>query len=345
LNLREQLAYALNDLHRSYLFNDQISDARAALQEARELWRTLDNQPMLADSLVASSALAFYDGEIDQAMAWREESYQISQRIGNQWGQAYSQMQASMIYQAQGDFGKAIAAMQASIRAGDQGGFEIASLAMRANLGLLYGYLGDLNRAERYTQEALAVGKSDNYNHLSALATMIQLSIWKNDLESAQKFLDTLRQSVTNEPNDPMSGNWIYLAEANLACAKQEWKQAIWAADKLIKSANTMMARIFMSLAFEIKGSAQLALGQLEQAQATLLNVRDLAVRFHERRILWKIYSDLSELEIARGHSDQAAEWKILARQTLNEIAATIPTPELRQSFLSTADAQKVMAG
>lgn len=336
LNLREQLAYALNDLHRSYLVANQVSDARTALREARELWRTLDNPPMLADNLVASSTLAFYDGDVDQATAWREEAYQISQRIGNQWGQAYSRMQASMIYQVGGDFGKAIAAMEESIRAGDQGGFELASTAMRLSLGLVYGYLGDFKRAERWLQDSATGSQKDTSMQPMTSAGMVHLAIWKNDLESAQKYLDATRLSALSAPKNPQTDYWMNLADANLACARQDWHQAIAAADKLIAMANMVVAQTFLPQAYEIKGRAQLALGQSEQAHATLSIGRDQAIRFRERRILWEIYADLYELETQRGNSAPADEWKLLARQTLDEIIATIPTPELKESFLQT---------
>ena len=48
LNLREQQAYAANDLAYPYLFTGRIDLSGAVLQEALALWRDADNQPMLS---------------------------------------------------------------------------------------------------------------------------------------------------------------------------------------------------------------------------------------------------------------------------------------------------------
>jgi tetratricopeptide (TPR) repeat protein len=243
-------------------------------------------------------------------------------------------MQASMVYQVEGDFGKAIAAMEESIRAGDQGGFGLASTAMRFSLGLVYGYLGDLKQAEHWLQDSVTASQNDTSLHPMTGAGMVHLAIWKNDLESAQRYLDAMRPSALGAPKNPQTDYWMHLSDANLACARQDWHRAIAAADELIAMLNIVISQILLAQAYEIKGRALLALGQLEQADATLSTGRDQAIRFRERRILWEIYADWSELETRRGNSAQAGEWKLLARQTLDEIIATIPTPELKESFL-----------
>src|SRR5919201_5335686 len=47
---REQLAFVLNDLCRLYTCRGEFEKAYAVIKEARELWRALDHQVMLADS-------------------------------------------------------------------------------------------------------------------------------------------------------------------------------------------------------------------------------------------------------------------------------------------------------
>ncbi|MBI1879873.1 MAG: hypothetical protein HYR94_16905, partial [Chloroflexi bacterium] len=52
LDLREQMAFILHDLGYGFAFMSNFKPAKAAFQEAVELWRALGNLPMLADSLV-----------------------------------------------------------------------------------------------------------------------------------------------------------------------------------------------------------------------------------------------------------------------------------------------------
>jgi len=78
IDLREQLAYTLNDLQGSYFATAQLDRAQAALAEAQELWRELGNMPMLADNLVSTATNDYLSGEYEQALALAEETLQIS---------------------------------------------------------------------------------------------------------------------------------------------------------------------------------------------------------------------------------------------------------------------------
>src|SRR6185369_16255382 len=56
---REQLAFVLNDLCRLYTCRGEFEKAYAAIEEARALWRELDHQVMLADSLGSEAEARF----------------------------------------------------------------------------------------------------------------------------------------------------------------------------------------------------------------------------------------------------------------------------------------------
>ncbi|MCI0579313.1 MAG: hypothetical protein L0331_24315, partial [Chloroflexi bacterium] len=76
-NLREQLAYTLNDLCRVY-FPQQVDKAWASLQEARSLWQELNNPAMLVDNLNTTALLHLQSGNFEQVIALAEEAWQTS---------------------------------------------------------------------------------------------------------------------------------------------------------------------------------------------------------------------------------------------------------------------------
>jgi predicted ATPase len=57
---REQLAFVLNDLCRLYTCRGEFEKAHTVIREARDLWRSLDHQVMLADSF-GSEAEAYFN--------------------------------------------------------------------------------------------------------------------------------------------------------------------------------------------------------------------------------------------------------------------------------------------
>src|SRR5437667_851950 len=90
LELREPLAYIVNDLARVYFADGRPERSLELLDEARRLWRELGNMPMLTDSLSSSAQALFFGGQYTQALALAGEAMQLSRSIHSLWGEAYS---------------------------------------------------------------------------------------------------------------------------------------------------------------------------------------------------------------------------------------------------------------
>ena len=106
LHLREETAFILSDLGGGYMEAGQIERARMLLDEARSLWRELDNRPMLADTLMLSGVHAMLIGDFDQALLFTDEGLEISKSIGNLMGQESNQGSQIGIWMERGDFAK-----------------------------------------------------------------------------------------------------------------------------------------------------------------------------------------------------------------------------------------------
>ena len=65
--LKEELAYALNDIARPLFDAGQLERGTAALAESAELWRELANLPMLADNLDSAATYAGFNGDFETA--------------------------------------------------------------------------------------------------------------------------------------------------------------------------------------------------------------------------------------------------------------------------------------
>src|SRR5581483_10224797 len=68
LNLREQLAFLLNDISRVYIGNAAPEKGIAALDEARTIFQEFDNLPMLADNLASTADALSTVGQFDAAL-------------------------------------------------------------------------------------------------------------------------------------------------------------------------------------------------------------------------------------------------------------------------------------
>jgi tetratricopeptide (TPR) repeat protein len=81
-----------------------------------------------------------------------------------------------------------------------------------------------------------------------------------------------------------------------------------------------------------LRGRAHLLLGQLDEAQAALVEARDVAEAREERAVLWQILATLSDLERSRGNLAASEKAHDNARAVIDQIAAN--AGELRSVFL-----------
>jgi tetratricopeptide (TPR) repeat protein len=87
-DLKERLAYTLNDISRDYIWAGQRDKAWAVLEESRALWRELGNMPMLGDNLQATADGHFMAGDYAKSVEAGEEGLEISLTPRNMWGEA-----------------------------------------------------------------------------------------------------------------------------------------------------------------------------------------------------------------------------------------------------------------
>ena len=123
LNLKEILAYTLNDLGSAYAGDANFERSRELHTEALGLWRELGNLPMLADTLSNTAGFMVFTGEWDQAIQDGEEAYHISESIDNLWGESYGLMNLGEIFAERGEITRAMETMNQCIKLAEQAGF------------------------------------------------------------------------------------------------------------------------------------------------------------------------------------------------------------------------------
>ena len=128
----EQLAFVLNDLCRLHTCRGEFEKAHASIRQARELWRSLENQVMLADSLGSEAEAYFNAGEYDHALECNQEAFILCEKINNLWGQSYNLMLMSFALFEQGQLGRGIQLAGRSNRLADEAGLLASRISSRA---------------------------------------------------------------------------------------------------------------------------------------------------------------------------------------------------------------------
>ena len=346
-NLREQMAYTLNDLSvHAYMDAGDYTRGLKAVEEAKELWRQLDNQPMLADSL-SNSALTFaLLGRFDKAVEASQEARRISERIGNLWGQSYSRFVEGEIYAERGDVTRAIKVMEESIQLGDQAGFVVPGIWIRSNLAWLYGTMG---RAERGVELAQLAQQNAEARlpvwRAFPLAILARLELLRGRVQEAQRAHDETHIGFESDYLVSLllqMASAISLARAELALAQGDYVTAAMVVGQLLARLNETSARVYLPEALFIQAQSMLAASRPDEARGVLLEARKEAEGLGSRRNLWRILFALSQIEAQRGNEGGASELKSHAREIVGYIAEHSP-PELRESFLNLPEVRELI--
>lgn len=344
LGLREQLAYSLNDVSRSYIMNNQIENATAALTEAQALWQELDNQPMLADNLNTRAMNAFSRGEYDSALTLSAEAYHTGHRINNEWTQAHSLMTRSFIYTARGEVERSLETLHEGLHLAEQVGFRVAIVSMRTNLALTYAGMGDVERGLEFVPPPPSRDEPSDGWETNLLAVRAQLYVMLGDLERARALVRQAHDEMKPELPSPFLTGALYLAEIEIALAGQDFERVLEICNKLLAGVRERGMHFFRVHVEYIKARALDRLGRTDEAVLLLEGARAESEQVGGRRNLWQILALLGEIEARRGNRAQSAQRKAEAREIIKFIAAHTPE-EYRESFLNMQDVRAVLNG
>ncbi len=339
LNLRDQLAFALNDLSFAYMFASEFVKAKALLDEVQLMWREMDNRPMLADCLSQIATRAYFAGEFDLNWQAGEEASQISLAIGNAWGQTFSQYVTSYSLIERGNLGRARDLLERSVRAGEEVNLHVSLVIPRSELACVYGYLGAVDHGIKLAQASLTVAETHlPLWRISPISSLARLYVMKGDVEKAE---ETIRDAKRCLSEEYFSLPHVYigtcLAEAELALLIKDCPRAMQVLDEFIAYIQRTGARTFLPEALYLKSQALLP---ASEARQLLVAAQHEAESLGSRRILWKILFALSELE----KGEEAELSRRRARQIVAAMADDISQTDLRESFLNRADVRQLMS-
>ena len=341
-DLREELAYVLNDIAHAYAAVGRREHAGAALEESRGLWRELGNLPMLADNLFSEAAALHEVGKLDEAETLANEALRVSQSISNLWGQAGSLFVIGLIYLERGEFDKGIKVIEDSLPLAEQGNFVVAPLLMCPVLAWVYGSLGDIERGFELAHIALTKPHQvDEYQPLARAALAYLHLISGNTAEADAAFKEAYGEPATEESELAPRHMGLFLISQTIiggevALANREYDRVLRLTERSITSMRTNGMRIFLPDILRLKGQALASLGRTSEAREVLGEARTEGEALGSRRSLLSILIALHHLEIQEGNSTEAATLRLQAREIVEFIADHAGTPELRASFLNT---------
>jgi DNA-binding SARP family transcriptional activator/predicted ATPase len=309
------------------------------------LCRGMDDRPRLITGLVARSAMvsemvllaSLPPAEPPDAVRDLEEAIGIIREIDSPVDEAWAHWALGLVHTVRGRFGPALGILQDGLRTALAIGHREYEVANRCALGMLYEQLFAPKRAQRQLENALALTE-DLRSRLwitrvnGALAGAHLLT---DDLTVARTCLERALSQET-----PMTGagtRSCWARRAELALARGDPASALGIADALIASAPGMAPGRVITFLWKLKGEALGAMGHVDRAASLLLAAIEHAVVTEERFLLWQLQASLGQLCHTSGRQSEAEEAFSEARSSIQNLANTIPSGDLRDSFFQGA--------
>jgi len=346
MGLREQLAYGLNDIARAYIGTGELDRAKKVSDEARVLWRDLEDLPMLADNLLVPALLYLASGDFDQSLAVYREVGQIAQSIDNQWNIAFSKYGIGMVNLETGNMGSVVEMLTEAGQIADRIGMGMVSAGSRAHMATVYTQMGDPERGRQLAESAYELVHADIFPpkfNPWPLAILARVWIMLGDLVTAEKIL---KEATIHY--DPMDFMIIYLnevpiADGELALAKGSPEKAAALMDEFAGLLREKGVQALLPDALLIKAQSLKMQGRIDQAIATLQEARAEAEGMGARMSLWKILAELAKIYEVQGNLSTSEALEREMQELITYIAQHSGDEKLRAAFTSQPAVREIL--
>ncbi|MGB8645849.1 MAG: hypothetical protein WCF84_11475 [Anaerolineae bacterium] len=345
-NLREQMAYTRHNLGYALVQIGKMKRAAENFAQARELWRELNNLPLLADNLAVSAMNEFVMGQGEGTLPRVQEAARINESIDNPWGMTLSSFVQGVIHTELGEPDRAIQAFRDSIRTGDPVHAMGMALSARCYLADLLGRLGAIDRGIETAQDAVAYANANfGWWEPWARAVLTKLYLANGDrVQAEQASREGWPESLADYFGRfiPPGGMSTAAARIELALVQQGFVRALELAGELLRLTDENDLALYNASARYLKGKILLAQSQTEEAYSLFESARERAEALDARFVLLDTLIALVAVETRRGHPDRAREHQERAREVIQFIGAHTPA-DLQPLFLGMTRLEEIL--
>ena len=337
LELREELAYLLNDVGEIYGTLGRFDKSMIYLDEAQERWRQLGNDPMLADNLTSSAVWQHIVGRLHVSLNNTEEAVRLTTRIGNLWGEAYSLSVRGEILGWLGEFGRAIEDMVTGHEKTRDAGFIAGQLLSACFLSRVLQELGQTDEARRWAQDALTLGREQLPQFVGlTIGRLASVLLAQGEVDAAAALLAD--PQALEEQQQVFVWYDIGRAQIELALARAAWLEAAGLARQAVERFEAWGCGLWLPDILHLEATALRAADHLDEAAERISQAIDMARALDMRGTLWRYLGAAAEIERQRGDQVAADAWRAAAAAEIDYLTARIYPARLLHTFLRQPD-------
>jgi class 3 adenylate cyclase/tetratricopeptide (TPR) repeat protein len=292
----EELAHTLGDLTWVYTTIPMLDEAIQVNAEAESLWRTLDNRPLLADTLSSQSYVHWMLGDLDRAERVAAAVVELSLPIGNRWGLAMAGMPRGCVRIERGEYHEAMAILEEALRHGQAVGNVSSQIAAACELAWTLGLLGRQVEAADWLEATVSLAQSGLPGWVAwPRSVAARLALHAGDGESARFALAGLDVDDI-APGFPVPKVALLMAETQTSIVLGTPKEAMAQSDRLVKFHTDGGIGFRLADALLSQAAARLATGRDADALASIEQAKEVAEAQRATDVLWRVHTMLAEL-------------------------------------------------
>jgi serine/threonine protein kinase/tetratricopeptide (TPR) repeat protein len=332
----EVLSYALNDVGRSYQSLEMLREARAASDEARQLFRAQNNIPMLCDNLSGSANTYMTMGDLDEALALAREANELGRRTGNAWAQNTSLWAIGRIEVQRGHIDEMLAIFkQVEAAAHQTKALQFAFFFVAIARMNIAGALGDEAQFDHYHQivnESLNTRKVPPNFRYAHLASFYYYSA---RMGRTAQIAQPLRAFLNGEAKTANVFAKVLLYAADGLCLLAEGKssEALALIEQAYQNQQSKAELMGAQEVLFVKGKILRALNRPQEALAAYTEAHTSAERMAIRAGLWEIYAEKADLLAVIGDAAAATQARKQARAVVEYMLTRMGDAALEQHF------------
>jgi tetratricopeptide (TPR) repeat protein len=277
-------------------------------------------------------------------LAKTEEALAITTRIGNIWGEAYSQAVRGQILGWMGEIGRAVADLSAGHEKTRQAGFIAGQILSNIFLARVLQVIGDVEGALARARAALewASGQLPQFAGM-CLGRITLCLLAQGELSAAaMAFADP---QAHQEEQQIFQLYEIAIAGIELSLAQGKTDEAIDRAQRTIAHITELGSQSLLPDVYHAGAQALIAAGRRDEAADFLNEAINLARVIGMRGTLWHYLAAAATLADERGDHDAAQSLRAEAAIEIDYVAANTWPDELRAAFLEEAHAKTQREG
>ena len=264
-------ARLLNHIGDNRCEGGEFREARSILEESRAIWLKLgvEGERGLAEALNYLGIVArSYEGDITTAQSFFEQSFELYQKHGDEWGMSWIIFQLGSNAYIQGHYAEAEEQFMKSLTKFQELGDKFAVAYMCSGMGDLAQFLGDYERAGKFYEQNLEIFQQLHSRFVLAwpFLNLGWVALYGGDYRKAKSLFDeSLKRSVEDSNKALVTACLMGLASVLGMTSKSEQAARLFGAVQSLVESTRRTGHMELSAQKEFDHYVAVVRGQLDE--------------------------------------------------------------------------------